>query len=527
MKLFVVGLDGMSPELLTDIVNRGHMPFTRDLCGQSATGDLRSTRPPVTGPAWTSYATGCNPEKHGVFDFVVPGDRITDNRSLTAADIGVETYYEILEENGFDTVHVNLPVSWPPLTDAPTITSLLTGDDDPIHPARIQDDTDGLDEYKIAPDATINRNSPAYIEEIRDIERRRFSHAKRLMETQPWDLFFVLFSGTDWICHKYYSELLDGTAPENAVSLFTNIDKYLRELVEMTPEDTNVLVLSDHGFRRIERIFNINEWLTREGYLSLTGETNYEKEKHAGESVDGRQIDLPLRRVMAIEPIAKLLRTVYSRVRGYLPVSFSVKRAPDPTISQAFAPTFELHGIYINTTERFEDGTVTSEKYDQIVDELVTKLSAVDDPSTGDRVFNRVARGDEVFESSLSDTRPDVIFEPSSMYLLSASLRERELFRDGTDDYHSETGICLMTGPDIDEEAGVTGTLVDIAPTILHAFNLPVPAHMDGEVLDMFATDSPVSDREIRVGEERYRDRDQIDSVDESTQDRLRNLGYL
>lgn len=527
MRLLVVGLDGMSPALLAKLVEDGHMPFLGELSERSATGDLASTRPPVTGPAWTSYATGCNPEKHGVFDFVVPGPKITDNRSLTAADIGVETYYEIMEAAGFDTVHVNLPVSWPPLTDAPTITSLLTGDDSPIHPPELRDELTELGDYRIAPDATTNRDSPAYVEEIRAIEERRFRHAEGLMARRSWDLFFVLFSGTDWLCHKYYSELLDGTAPENVLSLFTDVDRYLRTLVESTPADTNTVVLSDHGFREIERTFNVNEWLIQEGYLSLTGDQNYGKDKHAGESVEGRQIDLPLRRVMSVEPAAKLLRTVYSRVRNYLPVNLSVKRAPDPAASKAFAPTFELHGIYINSVDRFEDGVVTTADYDQIVGDIVDELSAVTDPDTGERVFTHVSRGESVYESDRSGRRPDIVLEPSSDYLLSASLRDNELFQDETDDYHSDTGICLMTGPDIDGEAPITGGLTDIAPTILHAFDLPVPAHVDGDVLDVFAEDSPVSSRDVRVGEERYRNRERVDAVDGSATDRLRNLGYL
>jgi len=527
MRLLVVGLDGMSPELLAKLVDDGHMPYIGELSSRSATGDLASTRPPVTGPAWTSYATGCNPEKHGVFDFVVPGPRITDNRSLTAADVGTETYYEIMEAEGFDTIHVNLPASWPPLTDAPTITSLLTGDDSPIHPPELRKELAGLGEYRIAPDATIDRDSSAYVEEIRDIEACRFAHAERLMDSRPWDLFFVLFSGTDWLCHKYYSELLDGTAPENVVSLFTDVDEYLRTLVESAPADTNTLVLSDHGFREIERTFNLNEWLIQEGYLSMTGAQNYEKEKHAGESVGGRQFDLPLRRVMSVEPVANLLRSVYRRVRNYLPVNLSVKRAPDPAASQAFAPTFELHGIYINSVDRFEDGAVAAADYDQIVDSLVSELTDVTDPDTGGCVFTRVARGDDIYESSRSGRRPDIVLEPSSGYLLGASLRDRALFRDETDGYHSETGVCLMTGPDIDAEATVTGGLVDIAPTILHAFDLPVPAHVDGHVLDVFAHDSPVFTRDVRTGEERYRNREPVDTVDGDAADRLRNLGYL
>ena len=71
-KALIIGLDGMSPELLDLLIKRGIFLQIKGLKALSSYGDLESTYPPVTGPVWTSFATGVNPGKHGIFDFVQP-----------------------------------------------------------------------------------------------------------------------------------------------------------------------------------------------------------------------------------------------------------------------------------------------------------------------------------------------------------------------------------------------------------------------------------------------------------------------
>src|SRR5688572_13252617 len=71
----IIGLDGATWDLAGPFLEAGDMPALAGLVARGASGVLRSTVPPVTFPAWSSFMTGANPGKHGIFDFTrrVPG----------------------------------------------------------------------------------------------------------------------------------------------------------------------------------------------------------------------------------------------------------------------------------------------------------------------------------------------------------------------------------------------------------------------------------------------------------------------
>lgn len=68
-RVMVIGLDGATLDLVRPWAESGYLPTFARLMKEGASGQLRSTTPPVTGPAWSSFATGKNPGKHGFFDF--------------------------------------------------------------------------------------------------------------------------------------------------------------------------------------------------------------------------------------------------------------------------------------------------------------------------------------------------------------------------------------------------------------------------------------------------------------------------
>lgn len=79
-KVIVLGIDGMDPTLLEQYLAKGSMPHFARLRAQGLYTRLRTTTPPESPVAWSTFATGCNPGKHGLFDFVkrVPGTYLPD-----------------------------------------------------------------------------------------------------------------------------------------------------------------------------------------------------------------------------------------------------------------------------------------------------------------------------------------------------------------------------------------------------------------------------------------------------------------
>src|SRR5215470_8952011 len=69
-KLLVIGLDGASFNVLDPLIDRGHLPNIANLISKGSRANLETTFPPITAVAWSSFMTGKNPGKHGIFEFV-------------------------------------------------------------------------------------------------------------------------------------------------------------------------------------------------------------------------------------------------------------------------------------------------------------------------------------------------------------------------------------------------------------------------------------------------------------------------
>ena len=69
-KVIFLGLDGLEPTLTEAYMAEGKMPHLAKLKDQGQYSKLRTTYPPLSPVAWSTFATGSNPGKHNMFDFL-------------------------------------------------------------------------------------------------------------------------------------------------------------------------------------------------------------------------------------------------------------------------------------------------------------------------------------------------------------------------------------------------------------------------------------------------------------------------
>ena len=69
-RVLVIGLDGATLDLIEPWARGGYLPNLAQFLELGSSGVLRSTVPPVSPAAWSSFMTGKNPGKHGIFDFL-------------------------------------------------------------------------------------------------------------------------------------------------------------------------------------------------------------------------------------------------------------------------------------------------------------------------------------------------------------------------------------------------------------------------------------------------------------------------
>jgi len=69
-RLVILGFDGVDPRLLSRWMEEGKLPRLRALAERGDYRPLASTNPPQSPVAWTTFATGTGPARHGIFDFI-------------------------------------------------------------------------------------------------------------------------------------------------------------------------------------------------------------------------------------------------------------------------------------------------------------------------------------------------------------------------------------------------------------------------------------------------------------------------
>jgi predicted AlkP superfamily phosphohydrolase/phosphomutase len=91
-KVIVLGFDGLDPGLLQQYIKKGILPNMASLMEKGDFKAMRSTTPPISPVAWSSFSTGVNPGKHNIFDFLAP-ERRSYLSKLSSAEIRPPTRF--------------------------------------------------------------------------------------------------------------------------------------------------------------------------------------------------------------------------------------------------------------------------------------------------------------------------------------------------------------------------------------------------------------------------------------------------
>ncbi|HEC93251.1 MAG TPA: phosphodiesterase, partial [Candidatus Atribacteria bacterium] len=114
-RVIVIGLDGATFDLIKPWAEEGKLPTFKKLIGEGAWGNLKSTVPNATIPAWPSFSTGCNPGKHGFFDFFRIDESYRMNvETRPSRAVMKPTLWEILSKNNKKVGVINVPSTYPP-----------------------------------------------------------------------------------------------------------------------------------------------------------------------------------------------------------------------------------------------------------------------------------------------------------------------------------------------------------------------------------------------------------------------------
>ena len=521
-RALVLGLDGVPFDRLRAWAEAGELPNVAALFEEGAAGPLESTRPANTALAWPSIATGVGPDKHGVYSFYgLDGDY--RHRVNTSADVDRPALWDLLSP----AIVANTPMTYPASgIDGKMVTGMMTPsrEDGFTHPPELAGEIDRrIPDYEIGLSWQEYAGSDeAFAADLDSLVDARTDLLHLLMETDDWRLFFFTYTAPDRLQHLLWEEdaLLDH---------YRRLDGVIGDAREYAAEnDATLFVVSDHGFGPVSKLVNVNSLFAREGYLTPKGDTAA-RGTLSRLGVTKSRVLGALSRVGIDEHtiVDTLPESIVDAAATQIPGSHELYDV-DYGRTRAF---FHGYGnVFVNDTERFEEGIVAPHDVPAVKTELTALLSSLTDPGTGDRALE-VYDGDEEFPTD--DGSPDLVVAGREDYHVKGTLAESVFADPGIQAAeHRPEGIFLAAGPDVAPGSAPTdASVVDVAPTVLHGVGEAVPADADGRVLDgIFAPDSPTARREVATVEGASAGGESSAATDDdfgNVEDRLRGLGYM
>ena len=556
----IVGLDGATMSLIKQWAEEGKLPNLGRMMKEGVWGNLKSTQPYITSTAWSSFATGLNPGKHGIFDFYQHVRKTFDIYFTNSGVRRGKTLWQRLSEAGKKVCVINVPMTYPPEEvngilvsgmDSPGLDSQFTYPGDVKEKLR-----SACGEYiiDIHFDEVLEKNTielrhyHEFFKRLTAMVDNRCRATESLMETLPWDLLVTVFVAPDRSQHQFW-KFMDATHPEHnpaeaaelgdvICKIYQACDTALGKLLAKIDNDTSVLIMSDHGAGPEHRVFYLRTWLQQKGFLVR------QDKKQSGFNLK-RGVITTLKRSFALgkkilpKPLkarlkSKIGRDKYIAMRLFFDVDWSKTTAYSEGV---------CGNIFINLKNREPEGIVDSPaEFERIIERISRELMKVKDPKTGEKVIKAVHRKEDLYTGELLEQAPDLLVEGNPGYHCrgdsfsrEAAIGDEALFADapmsGT---HILNGAFLAMGPHFKQGHQVMDAeIIDILPTVLHLQGLPIPESIDGKVLTSaldndFLKQKPI--KKITESEDNSAgSAAQVYSAAEKAQieERLKGLGYL
>ncbi len=547
-KVAVIGLDGATFDLIIPWIKMGKLPTFKRLMETGSYGSLESTIPPITAPAWSSFKTGVNPGKHGIYEF---WKRKHDSYKLTV-DTSLKVKYpavwDILSMYDKKNVIINLPTSYPAREiNGVMITGALTPDLSSkgfVFPEKLKKELfKEIPDYKIDPQNTFkNEKDTGFLYSLyHEIDMRKRT-ILTFMKKYSWDLFVGVFRASDSVQHnlwKYYDSKhpkykINKNFRDGIFSVYKKIDQALDEITRQLPDDTDLIIVSDHGAGPLTKVLNINYWLYKNGYLKIK-KTILSYVKLFLFKIGFTPVNVY--NILSLFKLSNIKKAVRYNVVGRLLLKTLFLSFDDVDWSKTRAYAYGFVGeIYINLKGREPQGIVDRKDYKKTRKEISDKLQKITYVNE-EKIINKIFYKEQIYKGDFIEDAPDIIFFPKDLEWLCSGdfeFTSNCLVYDPpvtSSGHHRMNGIFIANGEIFKKNFNFDkANIIDIAPTLLHILGLPVASHMDGRVIKEIFTGNFNKEYKIRYEDidiTGKRGKKLSEEEERSILGRLEDLGYM
>jgi len=281
-RIVIIGLDGVPCGLLQDFADSGVMPNTARLMKEGLFRRMESSIPEISSVAWSSMITGKGPGEHNIYGFMDLSPDSYRMRFPNFTDLGAKPFWQ--EWPGRSAI-INVPSTYPvrPMNGVHISGFVSIDFDKSVYPESLAGELRELD-YRLDVEAQKAAESmPDFIRDLEETLEARIAAYQQLWKKEDWDTFMLVFTGTDRLMHFLWDACEDKSHKYHGSFLqhFTRIDQAIGEIAGKLSPDDVLVMLSDHGFERLDSEVYVAAVLRNEGLLQFKS-----GEKPGLESID-------------------------------------------------------------------------------------------------------------------------------------------------------------------------------------------------------------------------------------------------
>jgi len=277
-KVLLIGWDAADWEMIDPLLQSGQMPALAQLLKGGVRGNLATLQPVLSPILWTSIATGKRADKHGICGFTEPLADGTGVGPVRSTSRKCKAVWNILSQNGLKSNVVGWFASDPPEPVNGVIVSdqFLVAQEvktaTMVHPPEL---ARSLAALRVTPDSLMAEDLLPFIPGLQELDlktdKRPIKLARRLakvasvqnlathlIQSEPWNLMAVYYDAIDQFGHEFMSfhpPRMPGIA-EKDFEFYQHVmtgcyrfhDMMLHALLQYVDEETNVILVSDHGY---------------------------------------------------------------------------------------------------------------------------------------------------------------------------------------------------------------------------------------------------------------------------------------